>query len=179
VLNFSSTFGVSDFYYQSTPGLANMSMFQNGLPIMLSLWNMLYVPNATDMVIGLNATNEANDNTVIDVEPTTGKTIQSRKRMQVNVNVLPDNVAWYQGTSAFGNQNFTTGIVYPLAQIGEYGTISPDQAATLQSKLSLQSRINSISFYIGVTAGPAMVLVGAGLMFLAVRRRAGYATLDH
>lgn len=34
---------------------------------------MLFVANATNMVNGLNPTNELNDSTVIDVEPTTGK----------------------------------------------------------------------------------------------------------
>lgn len=181
VLNFTSTFGPSEFYYQSTPGLANMSAFENGSPVMLSLWNMLYVPNATNWVQGLNQTNEFYDNTVIDVEPITGKTIQSRKRMQVNVNVPPDNAAWYQGSSLVNPQNpgFTSGIVYPLAQIGEYATISADQAEMLESKLTLQSRIKSISFYVGVTLGPALIVIGVALWFLSYRRRKGYATLDH
>lgn len=181
VLDFNSTFGPSEFYYQSTNGLANVSAFENGSPVMLSLWNMLYVPNATEWVQGLNQTNEFYDNTVIDVEPITGKTIQSRKRMQVNVNVPPNNDVWFTNfTSIVGNNGaFTSGIVYPLAQVGEYATISAGQAEMLLSKLTLQSRIKSISFYVGVTVGPALIVIGAALWFLAYRRRRGYSTLDH
>lgn len=171
VLDFNRTFAENSLYYQSVYGTANMTAVHNGTPIFLSSWGMLNVPNAGTMVLGLNATNEFDDSTVIDIEPTTGITIQSRKRMQINLNVPADNDAWFGGESNFQNDNFTSGIIYPLAQIGEYSSIDAEQASSLQAKLNLTPRVKHISFYIGVTTGPVLVVLGFAFMFLARQKR--------
>lgn len=171
ILDFNSTFAPNPIYYQSIEGLTNMTSYHDGSPIFLGMWDMFGVPNATSWVNGLNPTNIFEDGSIIDIEPTTGMAIQSRKRMQVNAYLPPDNQAWFMGSSIFGNDKVTSGIVYPMAKIGEFGTISHPQAEKLKDKLLLSPRVKHISFYVGVTAGPILIVLGLCLIFLARRKR--------
>lgn len=173
ILDFNKTFGVSEFFQQSINGLANVTNVQFGSPVFLSLWDMLYVDKDVANVIGLNATNEWDDNTIVDVEPVTGITVQCRRRMQVNVYVPDNNTAWYGTDNSgwmFGNENFTSGIAYPLAKIGEYATISSGQAEKLRDKLAVPPRVRHISFYIGVIAGPVLIVIGTCLVFMSRKK---------
>jgi hypothetical protein len=175
VIDFASTFGPNPLYYQFINGICNVTYFYQS-PVFLSLWEMLYVPGANQMVQGLNPTNEFNDSTVIDIEPNTGKAIQSRKRLQVNV-FMPNFT--YQEGSNFGNANVTSDIFYPLVKLGEYATIAPDQAEDLKSKLALEPKIKNITFYAGVTAGPVLILLGIGLFALSMRKKHRYEEIGH
>lgn len=178
VLDFEETFTPSSLYFQSTYGLANVSYFHGGSPIFLSLWDMYNVANATNMVDGYNQTNEMEATTIIDIEPITGTTIQCRKRLQVNVWV-ENNTQWFFGGSQFGNADFTTGIYYPIAKIGEYATISSDQASQLLSKLELGPRVLHITFFTGVTAGPVIFVVGCILVYFGFKRSRGYTQIPN
>jgi len=185
LLDYNDTFGVSDFFYQNTSGLTNMTSVKQS-PIFFSLWDMLYVDGSIrKKVIGQNdSTNEYESSTVIDVEPTTGNTVQARKRLQINLNVA-SNCSWCTQPSAFGdvppNLNFTAGTYFPIAKAGEYVVIGSDLSNMLRSKLKLITKTVKIGFIVGIAAGGAMAILGAVLLIVGCRMRSkqtGYSAIQ-
>jgi len=136
---------------------------------------MLYVSEyIRKKVIGLNDTsNELDDNTVIDVEPITGNTIRSRKRLQVNIQ-SPTKCTWCVAPpvtgSMFGNTNFTADTYFPLVKAGEYISISDDLASLLRTKLKEIHEAPKVGFYVGVSVGPAFVILGVFLVVFGCRK---------
>jgi len=181
VLDYNETFGVNQFFFQSTRGLANLTSVRQST-IFLSLWDMLYVNNTIrNQVIGQNdSTTEFESSTIIDVEPITGNSVRARKRAQVNL-FIPGNCSWCNNAgSSFGNTDITPNTYFPIAKVGEYVTIGDDLASLLRSKLSLMDEATNLGFIIGISVGVGLSILGLVLIARGwcIRRKSGYKTIN-
>ena len=84
----SSKYPPNANYYMNGPaGMQNMSVAQQGAPVFISKPHFLDCgPGAVREVTGL-APDRAKHDTFLDVEPSTGITMQEHKRIQINVEV--------------------------------------------------------------------------------------------
>jgi len=178
----SSTFDVSNFFYQSFPGVANVSSVENGSPMFLGYFDLLHVDPSKKNIDGLN--NSATDFdsiATLDVEPTTGITIQAHQRLQINVYIPPEAKSWFT-FSPYGNDKFVINTLYPIAKAGEYVTLSDDEAKILKNKLKLVPEYTNALFYVYVTVGPALLVAGIVLTVFGLKRRSmvgvGYMNIN-
>lgn len=173
LMDWRSAFNYSELYFQEKYyGIANLTSVQSGTPIFLSLWDMIGVENATQMVDGMeqNYTSEHQYNSVLIVEPITGTTISSHQRIQINLYLPPEINFNPMELSIFGNVP-PQDIFYPLMEVDEQVEISEDLAKTLRDKLGLVPKIKKVSFWLCVTIGPILVLLGLFLIVVGIRRR--------
>jgi hypothetical protein len=177
MLDWQSTLGVNDLYFQSVYGAANMTSFLNA-PIFLTNWEFVGIQNRTDMINGLNTSliDEVEYNTVLDIEPTTGNTVQCRKRIQASVYFPPESAGWWM--PFITQNNIKANVFYPLMKAGEYVTISDDLASLMRSKLHQMPTAKMDMFWVFVTVGPALALLGAVMVIIGIRRRKAQAGYD-
>jgi len=177
MLDWQTTFNYSDLFYQSIFGLANMTSFSN-VPAYFSNWDLMGVENRTDMVAGLASYESEDDyNTVLDVEPITGAAVQNWKRMQINLYLPSSASTWFHG-SAFGN-NPQVGIFFPLMRLGEYVIVGDELAVKIKQKLKELPATRMAIFWVSVSIGPALALLGTMLIIFGIRSLKREAGNEH
>jgi len=180
IMNYSYTFEKSDFFYQSFPGVANLSSAENGSPMFLGYFDLLHVEDSKKNIVGLNnSATEFDSISTLDVEPNTGLTIQAYQRLQINVYIPPEAKSWFT-FSPYGNNKFVTNTIYPIAMAGEYVTLSDAEAKELRNKLKLVPEYTNALFYVYVTVGPALLVTGIVLTVFGLKRRTmvGYMNIN-
>lgn len=202
VLDPAWVFARDDNLFQEGIGFGNATGAQNDSPIFLSLWDQLYVGqcfpphNATNTgnnntsyctatyntssVIGQFPTNDSADSAYLHIEPQTGVTLESWKRLQVNL-LVQQGTGGPNGyyTLVPGNANIKDNVYYPLSKAGEYVIVSDDLANQIKNKLNIVPKLNNAMFYVGVTVGPVFVVFGIILVAVGLRRRRrGYSAIN-
>ncbi|XP_033844809.1 platelet glycoprotein 4 [Periophthalmus magnuspinnatus] len=128
-------------------GVLDISSCQNGKPIFISLPHFLLGSSIlTESVQGLNPIPEHHE-TFLDVEPTTGFTLNFAKRIQVNMMYGPSKVI----TVLKKVKDYT---IFPVVWLNETATL--DDATADMIKGELVSRINLLSMV-------QKTLLGAGI----------------
>lgn len=136
----------------TTAGVLDISSCQAGKPIYISLPHFLFAsPELRNLVHGLSP-NEQHHETFLDVEPTTGFTLNFAKRIQVNMMYGPSNVI----TVLKKVKDYT---IFPIVWMNE--TAMLDDATANMIKEELTSRIELLAVI-------QQALLGAGLAIFCV-----------
>ncbi|XP_015250048.1 PREDICTED: platelet glycoprotein 4 [Cyprinodon variegatus] len=135
-------------------GVLDVSTCQQGQPIYISLPHFLHGSESlVKDVLGLNP-NEEHHKTFLDVEPTTGFTLNFAKRIQVNMMYGPSDVI----TVLKNVKDFT---ILPLVWLNETATLD-DETADMFKK-ELLSRIQMLE-----TAEYSLIGVGAAIFLMCI-----------
>ncbi|XP_072311252.1 platelet glycoprotein 4 [Eucyclogobius newberryi] len=143
-------------------GVLDISTCQNGKPIYISLPHFLSgSPWLINAVEGLNPNPEHHD-TFLDVEPTTGFTLNFAKRIQVNMMYGPSNVI----TVLKKVKDYT---IFPVVWLNETATL--DDATADMIKQELVSRIVALSMAQKALLGAGLPLFVVCLILYLLQRR--------
>ena len=120
----------ANYYMLGPAGMQNMSVAQQGAPVFISKPHFLDCgPGAVREVTGLSPDRKRHD-TFLDVEPSTGITMQEHKRIQINLQIrrvnltaatAKEDAAWFKGLGA-------RKIYVPMMWLEEQSVISDPQA---------------------------------------------------
>ncbi|XP_012709645.2 platelet glycoprotein 4 [Fundulus heteroclitus] len=143
-------------------GVLDISSCQEGRPIYISLPHFLHgSPSLRTDVLGLNP-DEEHHKTFLDVEPTTGFTLNFAKRIQVNMMYGPSKVI----TVLKKVKDYT---IFPLVWLNETATLD-DETADMFKK-ELMSRIQMLEIIQQVLLGVGLGIFVLCLIFYCVVRR--------
>ncbi|XP_027899485.1 platelet glycoprotein 4 [Xiphophorus couchianus] len=135
-------------------GVLDISTCQQGRPVYISLPHFLHgSPSLRTDVIGLNP-HEEHHKTFLDVEPTTGFTLNFAKRIQVNMMYGPSKVI----TVLKKVKDYT---IFPLVWLNETATLDDETAEMFKKELI--SRIQMLEIIQQVLLG-----VGIGVFILCL-----------
>jgi len=151
----NSTWDIDEFFLQSIQGFANMTGAQQA-PIFVSNPHMSGASEKwRNEISGIREPNFA-DITYADVEPTTGKVINTCKMLQANAYVPQDSIQfnWF-------NLNMKKGLFFPLFWASETVTISKELAKLLNEAVSLPKYLAKYSL-------PTMLPLGIGLLIVGI-----------
>jgi len=173
VLNYSDTFSPNPTYFQSIPGFANLTAVKLA-PMYYSLWDMLYVDEFyRKKVIGLNEkTTESECTTAIDVEPITGNTLKSQKRLQANM-YTPfgcENNWCNNSASSLNNFAFSPDTFFPLVKAGEYTEVTSSLASKIRIQIDALKYGTPYGLLVGLTVGIFMLILGVALIIFGKRK---------
>lgn len=137
-------------------GLMNLEACEGGVPILVSKPHFLDADPSLDAAIAMDGpspvTGRESLDTFLDVEPTTGTTMQVAERLQINMKFGP-----------FGsNIPNVRKLVYPLGWLNKRGIVSDESATRWQQGVGFAHLVS-----LGVTAGGA-ALGGLALTAAAV-----------
>ena len=149
------TLAVDPNYYQTSEGIANMTSAK-GIPLFLSKPHFLDAP-----AYQMDSADAEKHDTVVDVEPTTGATMNAKKRLQVCIGVT--------NTSDYFTENVTKNLI-PLMWIEEGATIPEDLAddfkSTVYGAKNLKGTVSIALPSLGV-----LLLAGAGAGAFFITRK--------
>lgn len=134
-------------------GVLNVSMCRQDAPIVMSQPHFFEAPDYVHGVIGMHP-DAAVHQTILDVEPFTGVTLNASKRIQVNMYV--QKLESYKDTKHLNNS-----IVFPISWVDEHAAIPDDEAKKFYRKVILPMKIAD-----GVKYG--LVALGSLLLFCFV-----------
>lgn len=136
----------------SMAGVLDLSSCQDSKPIYISLPHFLFAsPSLIEQIKGLSP-NEQHHETFLDVEPTTGFTLNFAKRIQVNMMYGPSNVV-----TVFKKVKDYT--IFPIVWMNETATLDEATANMLKEEL-----VSNIEFLTTMQ----QTLLGAGLAIFFV-----------
>ncbi|XP_004602196.2 platelet glycoprotein 4 [Sorex araneus] len=110
-------------------GVLDISKCKHGKPVYISLPHFLYASSdVSSNVEGLNP-HEQEHRTYLDVEPTTGFTLQFAKRLQINILVKP-------AKKIEALKNLKHNYYVPILWLNETGTIGDEKAEMFRNKVT-------------------------------------------
>jgi hypothetical protein len=138
--------------------MANMTVL--GSPIFVSKWYFLHSePWWTTLIEGLKAPNPDFD-TTLDVEPITGIGMDEHKRVQINA-YIQNKTKWFD----IYHPNVPTGVMYPLAMVEEYATITENLANQFKNSVYAAQTARSAVFWVFVAGFIILCVIGFALVF--------------
>eukprot|EP01132_Coremiostelium_polycephalum_P007550 gene7550-9283_t len=165
----NNSFPISTTYQNTIPGFANLTTFNNGLPIYLSLWDMYEVPasNSTDNIIGMTPSYE-NSSIPLDLEPNSGNALYYNLKLQMNI-LLPQ---LYSGWNDGGfYKNFKGyNVFYPIFKVGQTAFPSSSTISTLKTQLKELRILKLAPIIIAAVVGGLLMLGGAIMLFFGIRK---------
>jgi len=166
-------------YYSFGPkGLFNItSCATANVPIFLSKPHFLHgAHELREMVNGLHPNHTVHE-TILDVEPWTGITMQAYKRIQINVHL--QHVPTIQGDWF---KKINSNLMLPLVWIDGGNTIGDVKSQDFKDNVYYARTMHDVIYYTGFGVGNAFVLLGLAIMSYAVvirgkesARSSGYA----
>ncbi|KAM4711501.1 platelet glycoprotein 4 [Anableps anableps] len=133
-------------------GVLDISSCQEGRPIYISLPHFLHgSPSLLKDVLGLNP-NEEHHKTFLDVEPTTGFTLNFAKRIQVNMMYGPSKVI----TVLKKVKDYT---IFPLVWLNETATLDDETADLFKKELISRIQMLEITQWALLGVGISIFLV--------------------
>jgi len=148
-------------YSQFIGGFANVSGIQMGAPVFICEPHFASVPgNWSKRIEGMKAPSD-NDSTIADFEPNSGKVVNVRQSLQINVYV-EDNPYWFGVLFV----NASRGFMAPIAWISEVSSINKKLSGKVKDIYLAQSLIEN-GQWIFVALG-CLFLVIAGIFFILV-----------
>lgn len=164
----------NSIYYQSITGMANMSWAYNEVPIFLSQPNMVGVdPVWISKVSGMNPMS-TDSQTILDVEPLTGVTMNAHKRLQLNLYIEESPPIFDEF-----NPNATVGLFYPILYVDESSQITEALANDFKSSVYSPLKLIfgfSVTFFV---LGSLLIVIGIIVLLIGCRKRGGYEELEY
>ncbi|XP_041833640.1 platelet glycoprotein 4 [Melanotaenia boesemani] len=143
-------------------GVLDLSSCQEGRPIFISLAHFLHgSPELTEQILGLNPSEEQHK-TYLEVEPTTGFTLNFAKRIQVNMLYGPSKDI----TVLKKVKDYT---LFPVVWMNETATLDDETADMFKNELL--SRINMLEVIQQVLLGTGIAIFLLCLIFYCVVKR--------
>lgn len=132
-------------------GVLDISKCKEGRPVYISLPHFLYAsPDVSSAIEGLNP-NEEEHRTYLDVEPTTGFTLQFAKRLQVNLLVKP-------AKKIEALKHLKHPYYVPIMWLNETGTIGDEKAEMFRNKVTGKIQLLGMVEMILISVGVIMFL---------------------
>jgi hypothetical protein len=166
--------------------LIDLRRAHNGLPLYLGFPHFLngVISSIRDGVVGLNPVHGEHE-TVIDIEPLTGMAMNSRKKLQLNLQIKHTSV-WYRNflTPHCDSANSADCVLFlPLYWSNKAGAVSFDQATKFKEEyylaLEMKDKIPAGSFFVGSLAlGGSFVSAVQGLRAISSTQVAPGAAQD-
>ncbi|MCE7733454.1 MAG: CD36 family protein [Candidatus Heimdallarchaeota archaeon] len=151
------TLAVNPAFDQTVKGVANMS-YSQGVPLFISKPHFLGADASARSVTGLAPVN-ADHETFIDVEPTTGAVMNAAKRLQISFQISAGNFL----TSGIVDTHFM-----PVVWVEEGGAITPDLAEDFKDAIYTAQDYEQLAPVLGSGVGIVLILTS---MFVAIRAR--------
>lgn len=107
-------------------------------------------PRLRDSFEGLSPSATAHD-TFIDVEPMTGAVLRVKRRLQINLEMKPNEII-------SESQQFKSSLVHPMVWIEQSIVIPDDLAQKLENKLTKIVRMVRILCYAAIITGPIILI---------------------
>jgi len=165
----NTTLVYNPFFYQTIQGFSNQSSLQHA-PIYQSNPHFFGAsPYWQNQLIGMKSPDPSTDITFIDVEPITGKVLNVRKMLQVNIYVPPNSLQFL-----FFNPNVRKGLFYPIMWAVESSLLTDAQAAEIKDKIYLAQYISYYSLPVLISLGIVLLvcpMVYLGIYFKVMRKQ--------
>lgn len=153
-------------YYQTITGFANMTHVYNNVPIFISKPNMLDCEAEwRDKLVGMQPSDA--DDTVLDIEPYTGYTMNVAKQLQINI-----YVASAGSPLDLYNKDFLKEVIYPVFYANQQATIGDSEASDFKDQVYLLLTIRIVVFWVGIAVGSLLAAIGlVVLVFVILKNR--------
>ncbi|XP_062990283.1 platelet glycoprotein 4 [Elgaria multicarinata webbii] len=135
----------------TSAGALDISACKEGKPVYITLPHFLYgSPDISEGVEGMHP-NEQEHNTYLDVEPTTGFTLQFAKRLQVNLLVRPN-------TKITPLKKIKFPFLFPILWLNETAVIDDTKAEFFRSKVTNKIKLLQLVEAVLIIIGSVMFL---------------------